>query len=643
MARLRYLVPLLFFFASSLHSANSRPDLWDISNGITVTATSGILGGFTAEDMFGANKSREQGSTIFGDGRPEGFTHFVEWQTPDPVTITSFALSAAGDGPALVNEREMAKFILKVKLHAADSFVTIYTYTPTHPYTFVGPDVTLISTSIPAVDAQYFRAEFIQWNAGRGFDGPRITELEGFGPSPVLLDYTFEDLQPAVKEVRDWSIGALNPGSISGGNYPMIANLYADGDLAIDSGVTQVTSPILTNLLATNFVLEAAISSAADSTNGNISLASLKVSGTNYLNLAYDPSGQQLSLNVANKSLNLPVPSGGVHHIAVALSNSVVSLIVDHGLLQTNELVASEPSAFGGVQLVLGSTNNASGLLLERVRLSTSPIGPDAFFDAINYAKNHEIPDNWRAQWFGSGFRTDPRVVAIADPDHDGANNFQEYLAGTNPLDASSAAYPALAQINPADALFTNVVKVRLTTAAQNSTLRYTLDASEPTSDSNAYSDQIAITNASTLRARAFIGRVPISSISTIAYQRVYAVDDGISVAWRRQHFGDGYLTDPRVAAEADPDNDGSTNFQEFIAGTNPLDAASGFRVDVELVPKITWTTVTNRQYRVMRKPSVDSSFSEPVTDFLSFGTTPATVIDTNRPPPKSFYYIETR
>ncbi len=644
MARLGFLAPALFFFVVTLQSANSRPNLWDISNGITITQTSGIRGGFTAEDMFGANSSIEAGATVFSDDRPDGFVHFIQWQTPNPVTVTSFSLSAAGDGPVFSNEREMAKFVLQAKLRAADPFVTIYTYTPTHPYTFIGPGgLDLISTSIPPLDAQFFRAEFVQWNAGRGFDGPRIIELEAFGPSPVLLDYTFEELQSNAKQVRDWSIGAANPGSIVGTNYPVVANLYADGELAINVGSAQVISPVLTNLLSTNFVLEAAISIGSDLTNGIASLATFRSSpGTNPLTVAYDFADQQATLTAGEKSLTLPVTSGATHHIAIAVSNSVVSLIADHGISQTNETV--ELSSAGNVQLVFGGTNQtAGGVLLERVRLSTGISGVDAFFDAINYAKNHEIPDNWRSQWFGSGFRADPRVVAIADPDHDGANNFQEYLAGTDPLDASSVAYPALAQINPSDALFTNVVRVRLTTAAANSTLRYTLDGSEPTIDSTAYIEQITITNAITVRARAFIGRVPISSISNLSYQRVYAIDDGITAAWRRQFFGEGYLTDPRVAAEADPDNDGSTNFQEFVAGTNPLDAGSGFRVDVELVPKITWTTVTNRQYRVMRKPSVDSSIAVPVTDFLSFGTTPATVIDTNRPAPKSFYYIETR
>ena len=48
------------------------------------------------------------------------------------------------------------------------------------------------------------------------------------------------------------------------------------------------------------------------------------------------------------------------------------------------------------------------------------------------------IPDSWRQQFFGPGFASDPRAAATADPDGDGANNYQESLAGTNPLDPAS-------------------------------------------------------------------------------------------------------------------------------------------------------------------------------------------------------------
>ena len=58
-----------------------------------------------------------------------------------------------------------------------------------HPYTFVDPvNFALVSTNITPVTAQYFRAEFTQYTAGRGYDGPRVIELDGFGTRPPVCD-----------------------------------------------------------------------------------------------------------------------------------------------------------------------------------------------------------------------------------------------------------------------------------------------------------------------------------------------------------------------------------------------------------------------------------------------------------------------
>jgi sugar lactone lactonase YvrE len=46
------------------------------------------------------------------------------------------------------------------------------------------------------------------------------------------------------------------------------------------------------------------------------------------------------------------------------------------------------------------------------------------------------IPDSWRLLWFGTV--SNALSAADADPDGDGASNWEEYVAGTNPLDATS-------------------------------------------------------------------------------------------------------------------------------------------------------------------------------------------------------------
>lgn len=55
------------------------------------------------------------------------------------------------------------------------------------------------------------------------------------------------------------------------------------------------------------------------------------------------------------------------------------------------------------------------------------------------YALDDGVPNEWRRQYFGARYATDPRVGAQEDPDRDGSNNLAEFLAGTDPLDPRAA------------------------------------------------------------------------------------------------------------------------------------------------------------------------------------------------------------
>ena len=192
----------------------------------------------------------------------------------------------------------------------------------------------------------------------------------------------------------------------------------------------------------------------------------------------------------------------------------------------------------------------------------------------------------------------------------------------------------------PTVKLFTNSVRVTLTNALAAGVIRYTLDGSDPTIVSQSYTGAVQLTTATTIKAILYINGFQASDILTATYQRVYALNDGISPAWREQYFGAAYATDPRVAADADPDGDGATNYQEFVAGSNPLDPTSGFRVDVKPIPLITWVSKSNTVYRVLRKDSLSQTNWVVISGSITATNSSTSYVDLE-PGRNSFYAIE--
>jgi hypothetical protein len=77
---------------------------------------------------------------------------------------------------------------------------------------------------------------------------------------------------------------------------------------------------------------------------------------------------------------------------------------------------------------------------------------------------------------------------------------------------------------------------------------------------------------------------------------------DGLPDEWELQYFSS--ISDPQASPNADPDGDGFTNLQEYLAGTNPLDANSCLKIDVASVAgstaTIQFTAVAGKTYSVL-------------------------------------------
>ena len=77
---------------------------------------------------------------------------------------------------------------------------------------------------------------------------------------------------------------------------------------------------------------------------------------------------------------------------------------------------------------------------------------------------------------------------------------------------------------------------------------------------------------------------------------------DGLPDAWEIQYFGS--INDPRATPNADPDGDGFTNLQEYLAGTDPTDPNSLLSIDSVTVvgsqTSLRFTAVAGRTYTVL-------------------------------------------
>ncbi|MEK7675638.1 MAG: CARDB domain-containing protein, partial [Verrucomicrobiota bacterium] len=93
---------------------------------------------------------------------------------------------------------------------------------------------------------------------------------------------------------------------------------------------------------------------------------------------------------------------------------------------------------------------------------------------------------------------------------------------------------------------------------------------------------------------------------------------DGIPDWWEQQYFGSASNCDP----EADPDGDGYTNMQEYIAGTDPLNPASALRItairEVGNNVELDFVSISGKMYKVESKDALSDATWTQIDVFTS-------------------------
>jgi hypothetical protein len=150
------------------------------------------------------------------------------------------------------------------------------------------------------------------------------------------------------------------------------------------------------------------------------------------------------------------------------------------------------------------------------------------------------------------------------------------------------------------------------------------------------------VTNATANTAFVF----PAYSATLLRFTAVVGLADGIAPWWRIQYFGgDGTTTDAFSCANCDPDGDGMSNLQEYLAGTDPTHGASAFLItDIHREGndiRVTWTTGTDKTNALERSAGgLNGSYSNNFAPIFTVTNTTGTITNhldvgaaTNLPP----------